>query len=270
MTWKRVSNLSKCPICSKNDWCLIAHDRSAVICPRIDEGSSRYIEGSGYLHVLKWNDEWKDEEPAQVEKLPEHNEVLAIQARRWVSECEPEEVGELAGRLGVTAESLRLLNVGFMPQKDSWMFPMQRWQNRLVGIRLRPRTSNKKFTAKGSKNGLFIPNNLNIDEPVFITEGESDTAALLSCGLNTVGRVGCTGGSRLLANMLDKKKVVICLDRDGAGYKGGYQLSKYLSFYCKDIKIMTTPLKYNDMREWYRAEGQDNIRTTAERLLGEE
>lgn len=270
MTWKRVHNLSRCPICNKHDWCLVATDRSAAICPRVSEGSSRYIEGSGYLHVIKWSEKWIDEEPAQVVKLPEHNEVLAIQARDFMSRCEPEEIDELAGRLGVEEESLRLLNVGYMAGRDAWSFPMLRWSKRLTGIRLRPRSNaSKKFSMKGSKNGLFIPNNLKISEPIFVTEGESDTAALLSCGLNTVGRVGAHGGGRLLGDMLGKDStVVVCLDRDGAGYKGGYQLSKYLSFYCKDVKIMATPLKYNDMRDWYHGEGKDEIRIAALQLLG--
>ena len=38
--WKRVTRLSPCPICKKSDWCLISPDRAAVICPRIEEGST--------------------------------------------------------------------------------------------------------------------------------------------------------------------------------------------------------------------------------------
>ena len=46
-----------CPLCGKDDWCLISADDvnnpSAVICPRIEKGSKRYIERSGYLHQLR-------------------------------------------------------------------------------------------------------------------------------------------------------------------------------------------------------------------------
>ena len=53
--WVRVSRNHPCPVCGKPDWCIISSDGTAVICPRIEEGSKRYIEGSGYLHLYKNN-----------------------------------------------------------------------------------------------------------------------------------------------------------------------------------------------------------------------
>ena len=48
--WIQVSRSRVCPICGKPDWCLIARNGSAAICPRIEEKSVAYIEGSGWLH----------------------------------------------------------------------------------------------------------------------------------------------------------------------------------------------------------------------------
>lgn len=46
-----------CPVCGKPDWCIVSIDDprspSAAICQRVSEGSIRYIEESGYLHILK-------------------------------------------------------------------------------------------------------------------------------------------------------------------------------------------------------------------------
>jgi hypothetical protein len=50
-TWKRVTRGKPCSVCGKPDWCLTLEDGSAVICPRIE--SKKFINGSGYLHVLK-------------------------------------------------------------------------------------------------------------------------------------------------------------------------------------------------------------------------
>src|SRR5262245_13732908 len=49
--WKRVSKVRPCPICKKPDWCLIAADESAAICPRIR--SHRQIGEAGWLHRLQ-------------------------------------------------------------------------------------------------------------------------------------------------------------------------------------------------------------------------
>lgn len=267
--WKRVHGLSRCPICGKPDWCLVAPDRSAAICPRIDEGSSRYIEGSGYLHILKVTQEWMNEEyhpKTGYSALPEHNEVLAIRARQWVTDCTNERISELATRLAVTEESLRLLNIGWFDHDASWIFPMLRTGKRLVGVRVRNK-SGKKYAVRGSKNGLFIPNNLPDKGVVYVCEGESDTAAMLSCELPTVGRPSCNSGDRLIVELLADRPVVVCMDRDGVGRKGAEELAKLLRCHCPDVMMLEPPVKYKDMREWFHGEGKKEVHTTAKQVL---
>ena len=269
--WKRVHRLSRCPICGKPDWCLIAPDRSAVICPRVEEGSSRYIDGSGYLHILKVTDQWMKEEyhpKGGISALPEHNEVLAIRARGWIKGCENERITELSSRLNVSEESLRLLNVGWADNTKSWMFPMQRMPGCLIGIRLRP-LNGKKFAVRGSKNGLFIPNNLPDKGVVFVCEGESDTAALLTCGLNAVGRPSCNSGDRIVGELLANHEVVVCADRDGVGRKGAEQVVDYLKIHASGVTMMLPPNQYKDMRDWLHGEGKEEVYTAAERVSQE-
>ena len=267
--WKRVNRLSRCPVCGKPDWCMVAPDRSAAICPRIEEGSSRYIEGSGYLHVLRVTTEWMKEEyiPRMTKPLPEHNEVLAIRARQWIRECPQAKVNELADRLGVSDEALRLLNIGWFSGNNSWIFPMLRQGSRLIGIRTRP-TNGKKFSIKGSRNGLFIPNNLPDEGVIYVCEGESDTAALLTCGLPAVGRPSCNSGDRLIAELLKDRDVVVCMDRDGVGKRGAKALAKYLKCHTQDVRMFEPPDKYKDMRDWLHGEGQEEVYLTAKRIFG--
>jgi hypothetical protein len=265
--WKRVHGLSRCPICNKTDWCMVSPDRSAAICPRVSEGSARHIEGSGYLHILRVTDEWMKEEfiPRQERALPEHNEVIAIRARKWISDCENSHVEELATRLGVTPESLRLLNMGWCIHQSAWVFPMLRTGKRLIGVRIRCR-SGKRFAVKGSKNGLFIPNNFPDDGVVYVCEGESDTAAMISSSLPCVGRASCHGGERLMGELLDNRNVVICADRDGPGREGASSLANYLKTRCTGVTMMSPPIKYNDIREWLNGEGKEEVYTTAKRI----
>ena len=268
--WKRVNRLSRCPVCGKPDWCMVASDRSAAICPRVEEGSSRYIEGSGYLHILRITTDWMNEEliPRMAKPLPEHNEVLAIRARQWIRECPQARVMELSDKLGVSENALRLLNIGWFDNNNSWIFPMLRQGSRLIGIRTRP-TNGKKFAIKGSKNGLFIPNNLTDEGVVYVCEGESDTAALLTCGLHAVGSPSCNSGDRLIAELLRDRLVVVCMDRDGVGIRGAKQLAKYLKCHAKDVRMLEPPEKYKDMRDWLHGEGQKEVYLTAKRVFGE-
>lgn len=47
--WIRVKKTRPCPICGRPDWCLIARNGWAVICPRISQGAVGQTQG-GYLH----------------------------------------------------------------------------------------------------------------------------------------------------------------------------------------------------------------------------
>lgn len=265
--WKRVHGLSRCPICNKPDWCMVAPDRSAAICNRTGEGATRQLAGGGWLHILRITDQWMKEEfePRRIRELPEHNEVIAIRARGWITDCENKHIEELAGRLGVTTESLRLLNIGWFSQRSAWVFPMLRIGRRLLGVRIRCRNG-KKFAVKGSKNGLFIPNNMPDEGVVYVCEGESDTAALLSCDLPCVGRSCCQGGERLMGELLENRNVVVCADRDGPGREGAGLLSDYLKTRCSGVTMMSPPIKYNDIREWLNGEGKEEVHTTAKRI----
>ena len=271
--WKRVSRLSPCPICGKPDWCMITADRSAVICPRVEEKSTRLIDGSGYLHILKYKQRWHDEEMPHREKpLPEHNEVLAILARGWHSKITNESVSTLSDKLGVQEEALNLLNVGWHENLKAWTFPMFRVgseprKRRLLGIKIR-KSNGQKFCVKGSKLGLFIPNNFPEKGVVFVCEGESDTASLLTCGLRAVGRPSATGGVKLLGELLRNHHVVVCMDRDGIGRKGANSLADYLKCHSQDVKLLEPPEKYKDMRDWLNGEGKEKVYSTAIQVYG--
>ena len=48
--WLRVNKSRRCLICERADWCLIARDRSAAICPRVQ--SDTRAGDAGWLHKL--------------------------------------------------------------------------------------------------------------------------------------------------------------------------------------------------------------------------
>jgi len=63
-----------CPLCNKDDWCLVSsddvHNPSAVICGRSSEGAKRYIQNSGYLHQLQETISSGQNESLQVSNKP--------------------------------------------------------------------------------------------------------------------------------------------------------------------------------------------------------
>ena len=246
--WQRVTKENKCPICGKPDWSSISGDKSAVICPRIEQGSKKYAEGSGYLHVLVETVDWKREFSVPEKKqLPEHNEVMAILARKMIHAMNEDRHIELSERLGISTASLKRLNVGFSSNQDAYAFPMTRSGNRLIGIRLR-NSYGKKWAIKGSKQGLFIPNGLTKKSGLIICEGPTDTGVLLDLGFNAIGRPSCTSGTCLIKEVCTNKTVVIMADLDGPGLDGAERLKTKLITVSLSVDIVVPPAK--DAREY--------------------
>ena len=59
--WERVSKANPGPVCRRHDWCLIALDRSAAICPRTEEGAIKRVGDAGHLHPLEPSHELKQD-----------------------------------------------------------------------------------------------------------------------------------------------------------------------------------------------------------------
>ena len=249
--WDRASARNKCPICGKGDWCLLAKDKSAVICPRVEEKSAKYIDGSGYLHILKPG-EYKKQNPEWKSELPEHNSVIASLAKKHIAAISDDNLRALSESLSVSRESLARMFVGWSGTHNGATFPMFRHKRRVIGIRIRTMTG-KKFAVKGSKQGLFLPKDWRTQKTkgVLICEGPTDTAAALDLGFSAIGRPSCLGGTALITEAVSSRRVVIIADDDGPGMDGAVRLKKHLSVFCPQVQIITPPCK--DMRDWVKS-----------------
>jgi len=66
----------------------------------------------------------------------------------------PELVAQLAEDLGVTADAIRRLGVGYYPGEQCWIFPERDGNGNVTGL-LRRYSNGKKYTWEGSKRGLY-------------------------------------------------------------------------------------------------------------------
>lgn len=170
---------------------------------------------------------------------------------------------KLAHSLGVSVRSLQQLSIGWSTRDKAWTFPERDHQRHIVGI-LRRYTDGDKKVIRGGKRGLYIPRGWeDIPGPVFVPEGASDVAALLSRGLCVVGRPACQGGVAELAGLFaDTDKTIVILGendqkpdgrwpgRDGAE-KVATQLAALLG---REVRWTLPPTGHKDVREMTRKE----------------
>jgi hypothetical protein len=265
--WHRVSPGRPCPICNKHDWCLIAQDGSAVICARIKDGAARQCGDAGWLHRLRDDLGWPRSDfglRARLRRPAVPSEEMAAVADEYQAAVDRRDLAALARRLGVSAASLDRLAIGWDERSRAWSFPMGDGRGRITGIRLRT-AEGRKFAVKGSREGLFVPSDLDAHDRLLVAEGPTDTAALLDLGLAAVGRPSCRGGRRPLTDLVRRlapREVVIIADGDEVGQDGALALVQRLVIHARRVRIVTPPAGIKDARAWRRAGA------TGEVLLG--
>ena len=255
--WIRVSKELQCPCCSRIDWCLVSEDGSAVICPRTHKGCTKYIEGSGYLHVLH---------PSK--RSQRHHRAFTISvdndkprpdfsglARQYLQQMTSERHQWLAARLGVSVDSLIRLQVGLIDE-FRFSFPMSDADGRLIGIRIRT-ADGRKYCVEGSRNGLFVPDGLSGKGPLLLTEGPSDCGAALDLGFDAIGRPNCSSLVGMTGKVCKGHDVVIIADNDPPkpdgrrpGLDGAIKLAEKLVFACSSVRVVQAPAEHKDLRNW--------------------
>jgi hypothetical protein len=216
---------------------------------------------AGWLHRLRL-DEWRDR-PRQRRRRIQTQVEPTIDFDALAAKCESA-LGHhrremLAAELGVTAESLLRLQVGWSEQHRSFTFPMRDSEGMACGIRLR-RIDGSKWAVRGSKQGLFLPRNFPLDESLMVCEGPSDTAAALMLCFNAIGRPSCNGGTKLILDVVERwhpADVVIVADSDAQGQRGArYLASRLVGYVPGGVRIVIPPAK--DARDWVRS-GADRL-----------
>lgn len=256
----RVNKTNPCPVCGRTDWCLIAEDGSACICARINDGSIKRVGDAGWLHKFQSNP-LKTRIPPRVKKQEETPTDFTLLAKKYYQQLGSRK--NLSEELGVSVGALDRLRVGW--NKGAYTFPMRDGNGKIVGIRYRGK--DRKWSEKGSKNGLFIPSGIRGDmgDKFFICEGPTDTAALLDLGFCVIGRASCNTGLKYILEMIKyfRRDVIIFSDKDEAkisptgkvfypGQDGAASLAEGLEPFTHTIKIIKPPFE-KDVRAWVSA-----------------
>lgn len=227
MNWTRVTRDEPCAICGRPDWCTKTDDGSC--CMRIE--SERAMHNGGWFHrdLEKRNTLFK-----RREKTPTLSNLLDATSliEKWRLSTNGE-IDQLARDLSVSARSLLDLGTVWAAPHRAYGFPMTNQDGVVTGIRLRA-TDGKKWAVKNSKAGVFFPGGAMTrlsTTRVFICEGPTDTAALLSIGLFAIGRPSCLGCEQIVTDLLRNlgtREAVLITDNDAPGLRGAEKLSAAL------------------------------------------
>ncbi len=271
-----------CPRCGGVDRFCILRDfaeRGAVLCrhchnagtePRCGDGVAtlRWWLGVDAAGALQWLARWLGvadgehcqavrpiERRVEIPESPEIPERFALMAEVWRRNMRPAWLCRAGEFLGLPTEPLVQLCIGWSPEHRATSWPMRDAAGDVIGVRLRCPATAKKWAVRDSSAGLFYPVELlSMERPerLLICEGPTDTAALLSIGLPTVG-VPSAGGSRDLLVALCRRiypaEVVIVADADGPGVDGAERLANAVMTVAP-VRIVSPSNGAKDARAW--------------------
>lgn len=248
--------------------------------PRPGDGIAtvRWLLDCDLATACKWLREWlgwedsddpdDDDEPlppppvSRSISLPSFNKrksVICVKAVLYNLAMQPKWWDRLAQLLELPVSELQRFQVGWSDDDQAVTWPMVNSRGRVIGIRLRSMQSGKKWSVKGSSAGIFLPQNLSMQVGrLFIAEGPTDCAALLSLGFDCIGRPSCHGAvaiTQATVGHLRPSECVIVADDDdnGAGMKGAELLAAKLVATCPRVRIIYPPAGHNDARDWVRS-----------------
>ena len=199
----------------------------------------------------------------------------------------PAEEQRLAEAVGVSVETIRKFGIGWRDYR--FLIPMYDEEG-ICGIAVRwyevPEEDTtgmamygicKKRCIKGSKHGWFMPAKSTYTQelPTFITEGWSDTAVLMECGFQAIGRFNA-GDIRFTPDW-DRATTYIVTDNDETGITGSQKLQKLIGGTIISPPTVATPAgwrtcghtikHYKDIREFFLSVGKDACRRWLESQL---
>jgi hypothetical protein len=190
--WDSVSKAKPCPICGKPDWCTIAADGDAIRCERSKSPPVGWQRSKTNAKIF-------------VRITDNSTNVTGTNWRERASKLfrrsqKKSKANELAEKLGVDAEHLRALGIGWDSGEQCYTFPEFDAERNVIGILRRFRDGAKR-QMKGGKRGLSFTESLltvGTSSPIFIVEGPTDVAAMLAMGLDAIGRPNNAGGVELV------------------------------------------------------------------------
>jgi hypothetical protein len=171
-------------------------------------------------------------------------------------------LNQLAVHLDLPRDALLKLAVGYNEEDirgPCWIFPERDDKRRIVGL-VRRYDEGIKRAVENSKRGLTIPRHGKKLPPgvIYLVEGASDTAALVSEGVFVIGRSNAHGNpaervwlSRLLGRH-PNREVIVVGEREpgGAGKEGAKKLASFLHESLERPVGWALPRKgYKDSRE---------------------
>jgi len=265
----RVTASNQCPVCQHGSWCLIAPDKSASICARVE--SKKKCGEAGWLHVHSEQKQYTPPPRRTVAEKPmlDWSRIAMGYATKF-TDAKREELANILRLPTAALINLRGLGADDSEAGTVYLFPERNGDGLICGLNRRFPNGEKKFVPGGNR-GLTLPQGWsNVGELLYVVEGPTDCMAMNYAGLSVWGRFSNIGGASLIAQALKKvegKPIVVIVgenDRrfseernrwEWPGLAGAVSVARELQKLVKNEVHWTLPPEdYKDARDYMTSE----------------
>lgn len=257
----RVTAGRPCPACKKPTWCLVSPDGKACICSRVE--SRKRCGEAGWLHRLEEHIPAFTPKP-EPPKKPTSDWYRV--ARQYAKNLHQSDKDALAVNLGLPVGGLNGLHlVGRVD--DCIVFPERDGTGQVIGLNRRL-PDGRKLHLPGGGRGLTLPagwKEIASGMPLYVVEGPTDCMAMVSAGLNAIGRPSNRGGVAFLNEILTEIDAPVIImgendqkdDGQWPGLVGAMAVAGELK--RLGVKWCLPPMDYKDVREYLTGEQFDGV-----------
>lgn len=209
--WVPVSRTEPCAICGRSSWCTRSADGNVSKCMWKPNGEAK-LDRSGSPYWIYRHSEPLPEVKYEPKPRRQRNlATIAFQCEWGVDSFRQREL--LSVEIGVPVFALEKLHVGWSSTNGYSTWPERDHLGKIVGI-IR-RIGDEKKTL-GSHGVYYEDDWFSHGGPVVIPEGGTDTACLVAMEISAIGRFSNTGGSNVIADMLDgtRRSVIVVGEND--------------------------------------------------------
>jgi hypothetical protein len=280
---KAVTPTHPCPVCEGNHACSVGDDGS-IFCGRREGPQTGFVclgpcQGNTHFQIYRRADDPKLQQNQRNGRSSSpgfkvHTNGQAKdwgqETRRFAGQLTDARRIELAAALRLPPRALDALpQIGFSGRgfhkdyldQSCFTFPMVDADGTVVGITCRY-PDGKKMTMSDSRLGLYVPRDWQqLDGPVHVPEGPSDTLALAALGLAAIGRPSNLAGGEALAALLGDlpadRQIVVLGEYDAnkygrwPGHEGAVKTADVLAERLgRAVSWVLPPNRIKDVRAW--------------------
>lgn len=185
------------------------------------------------------------------------NQVIRILSEDFQAAMTDGKWRDFAKFLNQPIDTLKRMFIGWSREHNAITWSLVDEFSRVVEIRLTPLSREEEWSIGSGVNGMLVPTGTTAPiKRLFLAQGPTDTAALLSRGYSVIGRSSDSADTDFecyVVRTLIPSECVIVTARGEAALESAQRRADDLTSYCRNVRILVLPQGFDTASAWLQS-----------------